>query len=247
MNVRKHFSEDDGFSKINYYNNENNDNDVPLKNLSNNNQNNHQSIFRRNIIYISMIILIVLAIILKNYDIGESLKVNLDIDIYKYDFFNKTNVTIDTIINDDANKKIPILEEENDYVMDFKKKYIYPNYWTLLFIFVSTIIIIFILFANYLKEEQSIFMKNEIEMEDQIRSDPYLIKQSTYQYEQLRDYYTRRELEKLYNSEQFRKMRQEKGDNLINWNWQMKEKAMKDVYREKGTESEDISHLSLSD
>jgi hypothetical protein len=190
--------------------------------------------------------LIIAAIILNNYDIGEFLKNHLDIDIYKYDYFKKDELAANSIISNNSNQN-PKSKEENDFIMEFKKNYVYPNYWVLVVIFLSAVIFILFYLANHLKEEQNISIKNEIEMEDQIKSDPYVIRQSNYQFEQLRDYYTRRELEKLINSDQFRQMRQEKGNDLTNWNWQLKEKAMKDVYRENGTESEDISHLSLSD
>jgi len=246
MNDLKHFYEDEGLNKFNYNNYEDYDNNFPSRAISQKRENNQPSLLRRYIIYILMFLLIIAAIILNNYDVGEFLKNHLDIDSYKYDYFKKNDLAANSTISNNSNQN-PKSKDGNDFIMEFKKNYIYPNYSVLVVIFLSVLIFILFYLANHLKKEQNISIKNELELEDQIKSDPYLIRQSNYQFEQLRNYYTRRELEKLCNSDQFRQMTQEKGKDLTNWNWQLKEKAMKDVYRENGTESEDISHLSLSD
>jgi len=251
MNVHKHFYEDEGFNQVHYYNNQEKDNEIPLRVIHSSSENNKPSLLRRNFIYISMFLIILIAIVINNYDIAKFLNDYLEIDIYKYSILRKYEFPLilnNTIAENNSNSTHIISEEaQEDWVLLFKENYIYPYYWELLVAFLLISILFVYAFAHHLKYEQNINIKNEDEMENQIKSDPYLIRQSTHQYEQLRDYYTRRELDKLYNSDQFKQMRQEKGDNLTNWNWQMKEKATKDVYREKGTESEDISHLSLSD
>lgn len=256
MNASKHYYEDEGYNQSNYYNNNEEDyNEIPSKAVSHKRENDIQpSFLRRNIIYIIMFLMLIAAFVLNNYDVAKFLKDNLDIDVSKYDFFKKpetltpqNNKNNNTTTITDSTNSTSNLELTHDWLLDFKKDYIYPHYWELLFTFILISILIFYILGHHLQEDQNINIKNEEEMEDQIRSDPYLIRQSSYQYEQLREYHTKRELDKLYNSEQFRRMRQDKGDNITNWNWQLKEKEMKDVYREKGTESEDISHLSLSD
>ena len=61
---------------------------------------------------------------------------------------------------------------------------------------------------------------------------------------------TRRELDKLYQSEEFKRMQRSKGNNPESWNWQVKEKSKKVVYRDNNescSEDDDLSQITLSD
>jgi hypothetical protein len=61
---------------------------------------------------------------------------------------------------------------------------------------------------------------------------------------------TRKELEKLYQSDEFKKMQRSKGNNPESWNWQVKEKSKKVVYRDNNescSEDDDLSQITLSD
>jgi len=242
MNISKQYSEDAGINKYNsnrnFINNLEDNNDIPSHRIQKEESDNNPTFLRRNFTFISMLLMILFAVIINHYGFTKLFQEYLNIDINNYMIISYFNIT-DLIKNEQP--------EKEDIALNFKKKYIYPYFWELLFTFLILFILGFYLFIQYIKEEQNISIQNELSMEDQIRSDPYLIRQSNSEYEQMKDYYTKLELEKLYNSDKFKKMMQEKGNNIINWNWQIREKYAKDVYREKGTESEDISHLSLSD
>ncbi len=247
MKVKKQFFEDYNINSTQYnYDNHlqkdyqlNNDKDNPSYQI---NLNENQSFFKRNILFISMFTMIVLAIIINNYDVSNFLKNQLNIDI---SIFTNSSLLYPHIIDSNIGNKND--EETFDFIQEFKRKYIYPNYWTLLILISSFAIFFFVFIIIHLKENQNSSIRNENEIEDKIKSNPYLIRQSNYQYEQYKDYYTMKEVEKLEQSEEYKDMKKQKGEDLMNWNWQIREKYNKVVYREQGTESEDISHLSLSD
>ncbi len=72
-----------------------------------------------------------------------------------------------------------------------------------------------------------------------------LNKVNSEEYKKITNDTTRKELEKLYNSTAFKNKLREKGEKPENWNWQLKEKSEKVVYRdhESSNEDEDLSHI----
>ena len=60
---------------------------------------------------------------------------------------------------------------------------------------------------------------------------------------------TQKEVEKLFNSEKFKKMAEEKGENIENWNWQSREKTKRTIFREdkSDTSDEHMSQVDFSD
>jgi hypothetical protein len=59
---------------------------------------------------------------------------------------------------------------------------------------------------------------------------------------------TRRELEKLMQTPQFKQMVEQKGDDPKNWIWQIREKEKKTVYRDReSSDDENLSQITVSD
>lgn len=67
------------------------------------------------------------------------------------------------------------------------------------------------------------------------------------EYERQKQEVTQKELEKLYKSEQFRKMKNMKGERMSEWNWQTKENEKKVVFREDPIDDDEDEHLSQVD
>jgi hypothetical protein len=76
----------------------------------------------------------------------------------------------------------------------------------------------------------------------------FVARQSKEDYEILKAETTRRELEKLYQSPNFKRMHDRKGDNPSNWIWQTKEKDKKVVYRDNESSGDErLSQITVSD
>ncbi len=69
------------------------------------------------------------------------------------------------------------------------------------------------------------------------------------QYEMITKETTQKEVEKLFSSEKFKKMAEEKGEKVENWNWQSREKAKRTVFRDdkSDTSDEHMSQVDFSD
>jgi len=72
---------------------------------------------------------------------------------------------------------------------------------------------------------------------------------SVNQYEMITKETTQKEVEKLFSSEKFKKMAEEKGEKVENWNWQSREKSKRTVFRDdkSDTSDEHMSQVDFSD
>ena len=75
----------------------------------------------------------------------------------------------------------------------------------------------------------------------------YCYQMDTKTYEKIRDINTTKETTKLYQTPQFKKMYEEKGDDFNNWNWQSRERLQNiKPLNESDIGSEDIENMSIS-
>jgi hypothetical protein len=77
----------------------------------------------------------------------------------------------------------------------------------------------------------------------------YTQKKTREEYEREKQSVTEKELQKLYQSDKFRNMVREKGNDKAEWVWQTKEKEKKVVFRENEScdEDEHLSQITVSD
>ena len=198
------------------------------------NKNQEKNLFNysiQNIILILMLIVLIFSFIKKKFKLfqnfAETLKnfnsqVKETIKLFK----NKISYSISHTLNDS------------------KEHYIYPNYWCLVFGFLIILIISAFFLFSYLKEVQKDNIMNQSTIENQIKSNPYMIRQNKKDYELLKNYCTKQEIKKLYQNDDFKKMKIQKGDDPSNWNWQVKERLNKVENEEDKSDSDFILYLS---
>ena len=75
----------------------------------------------------------------------------------------------------------------------------------------------------------------------------YCYQMDTKTYEKIRDINTTKETTKLFQTPEFKKMYEEKGDNFNNWNWQSRERLQNiKPLNESDIGSDDIENMSIS-
>ena len=130
-----------------------------------------------------------------------------------------------------------IIEEEIQKLTDkeIKRKHILP-----IILIVVVILILFILFSVRGSKE---FVQTQEKKQIDGSRKSFVKRLTRDEYERSKAEATQKELQKLYENPQFKKLFHERGDDTKKWAWQSREKDKRVVYRE-NEDSEDIDRLS---
>lgn len=110
-----------------------------------------------------------------------------------------------------------------------------------MYIILGAILIFLIVVIQMIKGSKE--FEKQVKVETPKKTPVYANRLTLEEYEKRKQETTTKELDKLRSASKFQKMLQAKGEDEQNWNWQIREKSKKSVYKE-NEDSDDIEHLS---